>query len=165
MAAVNPENLKKTHELSRRDVVFALARMPATSRLFFGTSEFKVFDVDLSQPKLEPKELGGHSSYVTGVALAGHVVVSGSYDGRLIWWDAEKRSQIRAVDAHQKWIRRVLATRDGKTIASVADDMVCRLWDAGSGKLLHELRGHKEQTPHHYPSMLYACALSADGRH
>jgi WD40 repeat protein len=165
MAAANPEKLKKTQELSRRDVVFALARMPATSRLFFGTSEFKVFDVDLSQPKPEPKELGGHSSYVTGVALAGNVVVSGGYDGRLIWWDAEKRSQVRAVDAHQKWIRRVLATRDGKTIASVADDMVCRVWDGESGKLLRELRGHKEMTPNDFRSMLYACAVSADGKH
>jgi WD40 repeat protein len=59
----------------------------------------------------------------------------------------------------------VAATRDGQTVASVADDMVCRLWDAGSGKLLRELRGHQEQTPHHFPSMLYACAFSPDDRH
>src|SRR3989442_13416283 len=104
MAAANPENLKKPQELSRRDVVFALARMPATSRLFFGTSEFKGFDVDLSQPKPEPKGLGGHSSYVTGVALAGNVVVSGGYDGRLIWWDTEQHSQSSAVDGHHNTI-------------------------------------------------------------
>ena len=30
--------------------------------------------------------------------------------------------------------------------------------------MIHELRGHKEQTPHHFPSMLYACAFSADGK-
>ena len=42
--------------------------------------------------------------------------------------------------------------------------MVCRLWDAATGKLLHELRGHEEKTPHHFPSMLYACAFSPDGK-
>src|SRR5262249_32378128 len=72
---------------------------------------------------------------------------------------------IQAVDAHCKWIRRVVATRDGQTVASVADDMVCRLWNAATGQLVRELRGHEEETPHHFPSMLHACALSADGRY
>jgi WD40 repeat protein len=163
--AANPDKLKVVKEVARRDIVFALARQPGTSRLFFGSSDFKVYDIDLAQPKPEPKEIGGHASYVTGVALAGKELVSGSYDGRLIWWDTEKRSQARAIEAHAKWIRRVVASRDGRTIASVADDMVCRLWDASSGKLVRELRGHQEQTPHHYPSMLYACTFSPEGNY
>jgi len=77
--------------------------------------------------------------------------------------DADKHSPIRSLEAHAKWVRAVEASPDGKTVASVADDMVCRLWDA-DGKLLRELRGHAEQTPHHFPSMLYAAAWSADGK-
>jgi WD40 repeat protein len=165
MAAVNVEKLKVVKEIGRRDVLFALARVPGSSRLFVGSSDFKVYELDLAQEKAEPRALGAHTSYVTGVALAGKSLVSGSYDGRLIWWDTESRTQVRAVDAHRKWIRGVVATRDGKTIASVSDDMVCRLWDAESGKLVRELRGHQEVTPHHFPSMLYACAISADGTH
>jgi WD40 repeat protein len=46
----------------------------------------------------------------------------------------------------------------------VADDMVCRLWDVAGGRLIHELRGHAEITPHQFPSMLFACTISADGR-
>ena len=64
------------------------------------------------------------------LALAGKTAVSGGYDGRLIWWDIETRKQIRA----SKRTRNGFAKSpppDGKTIASVADDMVCRLWDAG----------------------------------
>jgi WD40 repeat protein len=163
--AADPNRLKKVREISHPSGLFAVARQPHTRRLFLGSSDFKVYDLDLAQPKPEFKELGKHTSYVTGVALAGKVLVSGGYDGRLIWWDIDKRAQVRAIGAHKKWVRRVVATRDGKTIASVADDMVCRLWDAGSGKLLHELRGHREKTPHHFTSMLYACAVSADGRH
>jgi len=37
------------------------------------------------------------------------------YDGRLLWFDADKRAPIRAIDAHKKWIRRVAASPDGKT--------------------------------------------------
>jgi WD40 repeat protein len=163
--AGNSNSLKKVKDFSRTGAVLAVARQPGSNRLFLGCNDFKVYELDLAQAKPEFKEVGKHASYVTGVAVGAKAVVSGGYDGRLIWWDAEKRTQVRAVDAHKKWIRRVVATRDGKTIASVADDMVCRLWNAESGKLLHELRGHKEKTPHHFLSMLYACTISADGKY
>jgi WD40 repeat protein len=163
--AANPDKLKQTSNLSRRDILFALARVPGSNRAFAGSSESKVLELDLTSTKGEAKELGAHQSYVTGVALAGKHLVSGSYDGRLIWWDADSRTQVRAVDAHKKWIRRVIPTPDGKSVISVADDMVARVWEAASGKLIHELKGHAEKTPHHYPSMLYAAAVTPDGKH
>jgi WD40 repeat protein len=156
--------LKLAKELSRKEIVFGMARVPGTRQLIFGGSDFQVYEVDFAQEKPEAKALGGHESYVTGVAISGKKAVSGGYDGKLIWWDLENGSKIRTVDAHSKWIRRVLATPDGSTIASVADDMVARLWDAESGALRHELKGHQAITPHHYPSMLHACAFSSDGK-
>ena len=157
---------KLVKELSRKEIVFGLARVPGARRLIFGGSDFQVYDVDFAQEKPEPRALGGHESYVTGVAVAsgGKRAVSGGYDGKLIWWDLESGSKLRTVDAHARYIRRVLATPDGSTIASVADDMVCRLWDAETGALRHELKGHQAMTPHHYPSMLHACAISPDGK-
>src|SRR5215831_2281515 len=107
MAAANPKNLKKIKEISRPGAVFAIARQPKTSRLFLGSSDFKVYDLDMAPAKIEARELGKHTSYVTGVALAGKTLVSGGYDGRLIWWDVERRAQVRAVEAHRKWIRGV----------------------------------------------------------
>ncbi len=163
--AANPDKLKQTTSISRRDILLSIARLPGSNRAFVGSSDFKVYEVDLSAAKDSFKEVGSHSSYVTGVALAGQTLVSGSYDGRLIWWDVDAKKQIRAVDAHKKWIRRVIATPDGKTIVSVADDMVARVWNAADGKPIHELHGHQEKTPHHYPSMLYAVAVSPDGKH
>src|SRR4029077_378060 len=59
----------------------------------------------------------------------------------------------------------IAVSPDGKTVASVADDMVCRLWEPATGKMVRELRGHTEKTPHHFLSMLYACAFTPDGRH
>ncbi len=165
MPAANPEKIKVLKQLARSDIVFALARKPGTGQLFCGGSDFTVYEIDVDQPKPEAKELGRHASYVTGLALAGTTLVSGGYDGRLIWWNIESRSKVREVDAHRKWIRAVAAAPNGTVVASVADDMVCRLWDVESGRLIHELRGHEELTPTHFPSMLFACAISPDSRH
>jgi WD40 repeat protein len=142
-----------------------MERLPDTRRILIGGSDFHVREIDFAEDKPEPRTLGSHDSYVTGLALAGPWAVSGGYDGRLIWWDLESRARVRGVEAHQKWIRKVAATPDGKTIVSVGDDMVCRIWDAANGSLLRELRGHAEMTPHHFPSMLFACAISSDGRY
>ena len=163
--AANPEKLKVVSQLSRRDILFGIARVPGTARVFLASSDAGVYVADLSQPKPDFKEVGKHKNYVTSVVLAGSSVVSGGYDGRLCWWDTQKLTQVRTLDAHKKWIRKLAVSPDGRTLASVADDMVCRLWDAASGKLLNELRGHTEKTPHHFSSMLYACAFSPDGRH
>jgi WD40 repeat protein len=159
----NPEKLKVAKEVGHKAIFLSVARSPG-GRVFAGTSDFKVTEIDLAGAKAEVKEFGSHQSYVTGLALAGNALVSGSYDGRLIWWDIDKKSQIRSVDAHQKWIRGVKASRDGKFIVSVADDMVARMWDASSGKLLRELRGHQEITPNNFVSMLYALAISPDDK-
>ncbi len=100
---------------------------------------------------------------MTGLALVGPTLISGGYDGRLIWWDIDSRTRIREVPAHSKWVRRVAATPDGNVLASVADDMVCRLWEVSTGRQVGELHGHAELTGAHFPSMLYAVAISADG--
>jgi WD40 repeat protein len=164
MPRANPEKLEVKKELPRPDIVFALARAPGTSSLYCGGSDFSVCEIDLSEAQPKARELGRHDSYVTSLTLAGKTLVSGGYDGRLLWWDIESRSIVRQSGAHSKWVRCVAATPDGSVVASVADDMVCRLWDVATGKLIRELRGHAELTPTHFPSMLFACAISPDGR-
>jgi hypothetical protein len=165
MPSPQPSKLKAVKDIARKDILFAVARLPGTSRLLLGSSDFKVHDLDLDQAKPESRERAGHSSYVTGVIVAGQSVISGGYDGKVIWWDLDKRRPARIVDAHAKWIRALALSPDGGTVASVGDDMVCRLWDATTGTKRHELRGHKEKTPHHFPSMLHACAFSPDGKY
>jgi WD40 repeat protein len=158
--------LKVVKELRRPEMIFALAHASPGRRVVFGGSDFAVYDVDMAAEHPQPRRFGSHESYVSGLALAeGCNVVSGSYDGRLTWWDLHDGKPIKTVDAHAKWIRDVAASPDGALVASVADDMVCRIWDGPTGKKLQELSGHAAQTPHHFPSMLYACAFSPDGEH
>jgi WD40 repeat protein len=165
MTAPSPDTLKLVKDVPRQAIAFAVARVPGSARCFLGSSDFHLSEIDLSASKPEAKDLYAHGSYVTGVALAGQFLVSGGYDGKLIWWDTEDRERVRSMDAHAKWVRKVVASPDGKLVASVADDMLCKVWDTATGKLVHELRGHREETPHHFPSMLYATAFAADGRY
>src|SRR5207245_11221975 len=67
--------------------------------------------------------------------------------------------------AHARYIRALAVSPDGTKVASVADDMICRLWNPATGEKLRDLRGHQERTPQNFASMLYNCVFSADGRH
>ena len=163
--AESPEMPRLVKEIARKEMVFALASVPGGRHLVFGGSDFTVYQVDAGADKPGPRALGVHESYVTGIAVAGRAAISGGYDGQLIWWDLDGARRIRAVAAHARWIRKVAVSPDGKTVASVADDMICRLWDAETGARRLELAGHLATTPHHFPSMLYACAFSPDGLH
>jgi WD40 repeat protein len=166
MKAPSPDTLKQVKDVSRQVITLAIGRVPDSERAFLGSSDSKVYEVDFAAAKPEPKEAFGHESgYVTGVAVAlgGEVVVSGGYDGKLVWFDPSEKKVIRTTAAHAKWIRRVVPSPDGKLVASIADDMACKLWDAATGKLVRELRGHQAMTPHNFHSMLYTVAFSADG--
>jgi WD40 repeat protein len=160
----NPRNLRVAREISRRDILLSLARVPNSERLFVGSSDGKVYEIDASRTNAEAIQHADHGRYVTCVRLVGDTVISGSYDGRLIWWDAAARREIRALEAHTRQVRHLAVSPDGTKIASVGDDMVCRIWDVATGRRLHELRGHEARTPTHFGSMLYVCVYSADGR-
>ena len=160
-----PKNIKQLKEIGRRDIILSMARVPMSDRVLFGSNDFHLYDVDFAAEKPEPQQHAGHESYITGVTQVGQHIITGGYDRRLIWWNADTLEEIRRVDdAHQRWIRGVEASPNGKIIASVADDMVVQLWDAETGKPLQQLRGHEEQTTTNYPSMLYACAFSPSGQ-
>jgi len=159
--------LKLAKEISRRDILLSLARMPNSELVRAGSSDFKVYGFDFASDDKQPIVEGqAHESYVTGIARTESHLVTGGFDRKLIWWQLESGKPERTVeDAHQRFIRDVQASPDGKWIVSVGDDMLAKIWDSQSGKLLRELRGHEPLTPHHFPSMLYACAVSPDSQH
>jgi len=154
---------KSLKEHSRKEIFFCLARTAGSSRIFTGASDGNVYVLDPQAEKLEHVALAGHSSFVTGIAIAGDLLVSGGYDCKLLWRKLDGQIVHAVEDAHGRWIRKVVSSPDGRLIASVGDDMICRVWDAPTGKQLYELRGHDERTPNHFRSMLYTCAFSSDG--
>lgn len=163
MPASQPRNLRTAREINRRDILFSVARVPNSDTLLVASSDGKVHELNAGQNNPPDRGLAEHGRYVTSVRLVGRTVVSGGYDGRLIWWDLDNGRVIRTVDAHSRWIRQLAVAPDGSKLASVADDMVCRIWNASTGERIRELRGHEERTPANFTSMLYACVFSADG--
>jgi len=163
MPDANPRNLRNVREINRTGINFSVARVPNTSRLLVASSEGKVFEVDAGQASPTPRELADHGRYVNCVRLVGNTVVSGGYDNRLIWWDLQKNRSIRTIDAHTRQVRQLAVAPDGSKIASVADDMICKLWNTTNGERIRELRGHEERTPTGFGSMLYCCAFTNDG--
>lgn len=165
MAQPDPTTLKKAKEIGTRDILFSLALVKGTGKLFVASSDFKVYAIDTLAEKPEFLAFeGGHQSYATSLVLSSGGLVSGGYDGQLIWWNPEDRKPVRTVPAHEKWIRKLAVSPDGKTIASVADDMVCKLWNAETGEEMQKFTDHKAITPHDFPSMLYAVTFSPDGQ-
>lgn len=166
MAHSDPRQLKVVRQVDRPGICFGMARGANSAVVYHGSSDGNVYAMDLAAEKPEPRGFtGAHSGYVLAVTLAGSQLVSGAYDGRLVWWNPATGEKIRTVNtAHAKWIRGLAASPDGKTFASVADDMLCKLWNVETGELIRTLAGHEKQTPQHYPSMLFACAFSSDGK-
>ena len=75
-------------------------------------------------------------SWVPGV----EVMVTGSGDGRLRWWDLQSRECVRVREAHQGTVQALKVSPDGSLLASCGDDGAIRLWDLMSGEPLQTLR-------------------------
>jgi len=163
---IDPRQLKQTRHWKSEDILFCIAGEPGSDQRFIGSSDFHVYEVNAADEAGDRRafEGGGHESYVTGIALIGDVLISASYDRRLIWWDVSARQVTRSIDAHDRWIRRLIALPCGKRVASIADDMLCKVWDVETGELIAAFTDHRPRTPHNYPSMLYGVCVSADGR-
>ncbi|NBO92476.1 MAG: hypothetical protein EBV06_09240 [Planctomycetia bacterium] len=165
MGAWNFDKLKITKSIQIDADLLSVTSTPDKEFLWIGSSDFKVYAIDMAAEKSQPFTLEGHRSYVSGIVLAGKSLVSAGWDRRLIWWEVEKRQPIRIVDAHQRWIRQLTSSPDQKLLASISDDMTCKLWETTTGKLVRELKGHESRLPKYdYPNKLYACAFSPDGK-
>ena len=69
--------------------------------------------------------------------------------------DLATRRVVAHLDAPEGKARALAYSLDGSRILSGSDDKTGRLWDAGTGRLLHTLVGHS--------APIYFCSFSADG--
>src|SRR5262245_909364 len=103
-------------------------------------------------PKFEPvARWTKHDNYVSALTFVERTgtLVSGSYDGQLVWWDVGHAPRLpadghagrvsHAAAGHAGWVRALMTTPDGTLVISAGDDMLVKLWDAGTGKLVRAL--------------------------
>jgi len=89
------------------------------------------------------------------------LVATGSGDGRVAIYRVADGSEVRSVQKHADAVYGVAFSRDGKWLGSVGGngkggDTVCRIWDAATLTLQHELSGHT------FP--VYGVAFAPDGK-
>ena len=157
--------LKLLKEHGRKEIFLSLARVPNSSRVLCGASDGNVYDLDPLAEKPEFKALGrprqlrdrrGDCRRDAGQRrLRRQAAVAKARRRRDRPHGRERPQQVdsQAGQLARRQARRQRGRRHGLPRVG-----------GGLGQKLHELRGHDEQTPNHFPSMLYTCAFSADGQ-
>jgi WD40 repeat protein len=165
MATANLIAVEAVKRIALPGDFLSIACVPGKDHVFAGSSDGKIYSIDFAAAKPAATSWVGHVSYVSGLVLAGKHLVSAGSDRKMVWWDVEARRPVHTHEqAHARWIRRLVLSPNAQCVASVADDMVCRLWDAATGKGVREFRGHPEKTRHHFRSKMFTCAFSPDGK-
>ncbi|HEV3443108.1 MAG TPA: WD40 repeat domain-containing protein [Gemmataceae bacterium] len=170
MATLDPAKIKSRAVYKHAATLYALAADLVNGRLYAGSDDYGIHVFDLAAEKKQAVgEWKNHENFVSALLFvsrpAGPLLISGSYDRRLIWWDPARGQPVRTVEGHQGWVRSLAATPDGRHLISAGDDMLVKIWDTLSGKLMRSLAGHAKRTPQDHVTALYAVAVSPDGKH
>jgi WD40 repeat protein len=166
---MDPTKAKVRATYKHSGTFYTLDRDAAGRFVYAGSDDYGIHVFDLSAAKKESvAHWIKHDNYVSSLVClqrAGkNLVVSGSYGRHLIWWDADNGQAIRSAEAHAGWIRGVIATPDGSRLVSVGDDMLVKIWDSDTGRLVRELDGHEKRSPQGHVTALYVVAASQDGK-
>jgi WD40 repeat protein len=84
------------------------------------------------------------------------VLVSGSEDYTIRFWDLSSGKETRRFTGHEEAVADLAFTPDGKVLVSVGWDHTARIWDMATGKLLHTIGDAYGQ--------VHAVAVSPDGK-
>lgn len=85
-------------------------------------------------------DLLGHAGVVLCLAAAGSNVVSGSFDKRVLIWDATSCKCVHILTGHEGSVRSLVV--NDSHIFSGATDNTIKVWDRATFELHHTLEGH-----------------------
>jgi WD40 repeat protein len=140
---------------------------PATGHYYGGGADGHVYriatrsDQPLAEKSPAEKLWKHHENYVAALAWHDGIVISAGYDGKLVWTKADSGEKVREVAAHEAWIRDLVLVGNDR-LATVADDMLLKVWNLQTGEPICSLAGHQSHTPEGYLNSLYAVAT--DGK-
>jgi len=164
-ATLNPQQAKLQASYAHPGTLYASCYDAEAARLYGAGSDAAIYSVDLSAEKSEAeKKWTHHENYISSLVPCDGMLISGGYDRQLVWTNIESGEKLRSVEAHDGWIRAIALLSDRKRLASIGDDMLVKLWDVESGRLIRFMEGHARKTPEGYATALYALAVSPDGK-
>ncbi len=149
-----------------------LAITPDGARAFAACADGALYAVETASGKATAFE-GKHSSYASGCVLLpdGRTVISGGYDGMLLWHDVETRRVVRRVKAHEFWNWQLALSPDGARVAATTGQYLPGGWKyepaaetEPSVKVYDTRTGERVAGFSHTPPVL-SCAFSPDGLH
>ncbi|KAL5381579.1 hypothetical protein DPSP01_007030 [Paraphaeosphaeria sporulosa] len=132
--------------------ITAIALSEAGNELFTGgiDNDIKVWDL---RKKAVTYSLLGHADTVTSLQLSpdNTLLLSNAHDSTVRTWDVRPFAPAdRAVKTYdgaptgqERNLLKASWDAEGKRIAAGSGDQSVAIWDAGTGKLLHKLPGHK----------------------
>jgi len=121
---------------------------PQGNHVFCGSEDTSIGRFQLSDgARVDLKD--GHATWVRNFVFTkdGSTVISGGYDGRLVWWPVkgDAPAVTRTVQAHgTHWIRALEMSPDNSMFASGGNDLMVRLWNPNDGQQIRELTGHEK---------------------
>lgn len=118
---------------------------PAGRYVYAGAQERNIQQCDLISLRQQP--LVGHRSWVRRMTFVPGTgaLVSGDYTGRVIRWSPTTADPeaLQTISAHRGFARAVAISPDGQWLVTGGNDLVVRVWETDSGRLVAELPGHK----------------------
>ncbi|TIC68173.1 hypothetical protein E3Q01_00984 [Wallemia mellicola] len=91
------------------------------------------------------KTLYGHDDSVSCVRFLANTntLISSSRDQSIRFWEISSGYCTRTLNPHSDWIRGIIPTDDGKTLATASSDQTSMIVDIPTGNTIGELRGHE----------------------
>ena len=123
------KNVRPVPKFSRRSELVRLA-----------TSGNKQFDRNVAN-RLWALVMGRGIAFAPSRGL----VLTGGFDERLIWWEAEatEPKPKRVIETSHGWVRAVAVSPDDQLVATAGNDGTVKLWSVESGEFVRTFVGHE----------------------
>ena len=149
-----------------------LAIAPDASAAYAACADGMLYDVDLDTGDADPFD-EKHASFASACVLLPDrkTLISGGYDGALLWHDVETGRCLRRVAAHKFWNWQLALSPDGRQLATSTGQYIPGGWKyepaaetEASVKVFDTATGDLLASFSHTPPVM-SCAFAPDGQH